>query len=79
MCRDESSQEAQCHFLTVVTPYIQQLAEFARRRYIAKETDYIFARTANQRIVTLIFDHSQGGKSIPPETDGIDSQIVESQ
>jgi hypothetical protein len=26
--RDESSQEAQCHFLIVVTPYIQQLAEF---------------------------------------------------
>jgi hypothetical protein len=29
ICRNESSQEAQCHFLTVINPYIQELAEFA--------------------------------------------------
>jgi hypothetical protein len=79
ICRDESSQAAQCHFFTVVTRNIQQLAEFTRRKNIAKETDHFFTRMANQRITTLIFDHSQGGKSIPPETDGIDSQTVESQ
>jgi hypothetical protein len=79
ICWDESNQEAQCYFLTVVTPYIQQFAEFTRRSNITKETDHFFTRTANQRIVILIFDHSQGGKSIPPEMDDIDSQTVESQ
>jgi hypothetical protein len=55
--------------------------DFTRKcqRNIAKETDHFFTRTANQRIVTLIFDYSQGGKSIPLEMDGIDSQTVESQ
>jgi hypothetical protein len=79
ICRDESSQETQWDFLTVVAPHIQQFAEFARCSNIAKETDHFFTRTANQRFLTLIFDHSQGGKTIPPETDGIDSQTVESQ
>jgi hypothetical protein len=74
ICRGESSQEAQCHF-----PYIKQLAKFARRSNIAKETDHFFSRTANQRIVTLIFDHLQGGKSILSEMDGINSQTMESQ
>jgi hypothetical protein len=67
ICRDESSQEAQCHFLTVITPYIQQLAEFAPRSNIAKETDHFSTKTANQRIVTLIFDHSQGRNPFRPK------------